>query len=96
MDMERVDLKKLMRAKLNNSIMFTNKNKFAAVEDMQRNGDINWAWDTIRENINISNKESIGHCESKHHKTFCEERCSDWSIEGSRLNYSGYVNQVSE
>jgi hypothetical protein len=32
-------------------------------------------WDTIRENIKISAKESIGHCEAKHQKPWFDEEC---------------------
>jgi flagellar biosynthesis component FlhA len=38
----------------------TIKNKFAVLENLDDNGDINKAWETIRENIRISAKESIG------------------------------------
>jgi hypothetical protein len=43
------------------------KNKFAALENLNNNGDINRAWDTITENIKISAKDSIGLCYSKSH-----------------------------
>jgi hypothetical protein len=54
----------------------TIKNNFRAVENIQDNGDINRALDTIRENINISAKEGIGRCESKHLKPWFYEECS--------------------
>jgi hypothetical protein len=38
----------------------TIKNKFAALENLDDDGDSNKTWDTIRENIKISAKESIG------------------------------------
>jgi hypothetical protein len=41
------------------------KNKFAALENLDDNGDISRAWVTIRENIRNSAKEIIGLCESK-------------------------------
>jgi hypothetical protein len=37
------------------------------------NGDINRAWETIRENIRINVKESIGLCESKSYKPWFDE-----------------------
>jgi hypothetical protein len=40
---------------------------------LEDNGDINRAWDAIRENINISAKECIGHCEAKRHKPWFDE-----------------------
>jgi hypothetical protein len=56
------------------------------VESVEGNGDINRAWDDVRENIKISAQESIGCCESKHHEPRFDEECSDCLIEGSRLN----------
>jgi hypothetical protein len=64
-----------MRRKLKNSIRLQSKNKFAALENLDDNGDINTAWGTIRENIRISAKESIGHCESKSYKPWFDEEC---------------------
>jgi hypothetical protein len=37
--------------------------------------DINSAWQTIRENIKISAKESIGYYELKKHKAWFNEGC---------------------
>jgi hypothetical protein len=38
--------------------------------------DINRAWQTIRENIKISAKESLGYYELKKHKPWFDEECS--------------------
>jgi fructose-1-phosphate kinase PfkB-like protein len=38
--------------------------------------DINRAWETIRENIKISAKESLGYYELKKHGPRFDERCS--------------------
>jgi hypothetical protein len=38
-------------------------------------GTLNRAWDAIRENIRISAKECIGHCEAKRHKPWFDEEC---------------------
>jgi hypothetical protein len=43
-------------------------NIFAALEDLDAEVEINCAWETIRENITISAKESLGYFESKKHK----------------------------
>jgi hypothetical protein len=40
-------------------------------------GDINRAWDNIRQNINISAQESLGYCESKHRKPWFDGECSE-------------------
>jgi hypothetical protein len=41
-------------------------NRFAALEDLDPKVEINSAWETIRENIKISAKESLGYFELKH------------------------------
>jgi hypothetical protein len=46
-------------------------------ETQEHNGDINRAWDAITENIKISAKECVGHCEAKHHKPWFDEECSE-------------------
>jgi hypothetical protein len=38
--------------------------------------DINKAWETIKENIKISVKESFGYYELKKHKPWFDEGCS--------------------
>jgi hypothetical protein len=53
----------------------TIKSKFAALENLDDNGDINRALETIRENIRISAKESIGFCEEKSYKPWYDEEC---------------------
>jgi hypothetical protein len=62
------NLKQLNEEEVKEQYQVTIKNKFAALENLDDNGDINQAWETIRENIRISGKESIGLCESKSYK----------------------------
>jgi hypothetical protein len=45
------------------------------VENLDDNEDINRAWETIRENIRIAAKDSIGLCESKSYKPWFDEEC---------------------
>jgi hypothetical protein len=52
-------------------------NRFAALENLDTKLDINKAWETIRENIQISAKESLGYYELKKHKTWFDEECSE-------------------
>jgi hypothetical protein len=68
MDGERFNLKQLNEEEVKEQYQVTIKNKFAALENSDDNGDINKAWETIRENIRISAKECIGLCESKSYK----------------------------
>jgi hypothetical protein len=52
------------RGNVKEQYQVTIRNKFAALENLQECGNINRAWDNIRENIKISSRESIGYCES--------------------------------
>jgi hypothetical protein len=65
MDVARFILKQLNEEEVKEQYQVTIKNKFAALENLDDNGNINRAWETIRENIRISAKESIGLCELK-------------------------------
>jgi hypothetical protein len=48
-------------------------NRFAALEDLDSEVEINSAWETIREIITISAKESLGYFELKKHKPRFDE-----------------------
>jgi hypothetical protein len=52
------------------------QNRFAALENLDIEVDINRAWKIIRENIKISAKESLGDYELKKHKLWFNEGCS--------------------
>jgi hypothetical protein len=71
MDVERFNLKQEVKVQYQVTI----KNKFAALENLDDNRDINKALETIRENIRISAKESIRLCESKSYKPWINEEC---------------------
>jgi hypothetical protein len=75
MDVERFNLKQSNLEEVKEQYQVTIKNKFAALENLDGNGDINRAWKTIRENIRISAKEGIGLCESKSYKPLFNEEC---------------------
>jgi hypothetical protein len=57
--MERSNLKKLNKVDVKEQYCVVS-NKFAALEDLDTEVDINSAWKMIRENINILGKERIG------------------------------------
>jgi hypothetical protein len=46
------------------------------LEDLDTEVEINSAWETIRENIKISAKESLGYYELRKHKPWLDEGCS--------------------
>jgi hypothetical protein len=67
-DTERFNVKKLNEGNVKEQYQITTRKKSATLENIENNGDINRAWDHIRQNIKISAQESLGYCESKHHK----------------------------
>jgi hypothetical protein len=75
-DTERFNVKKLNEGDVKEQYQLTIRNKFAALENLEDSGDINGAWDNIRENIKTSAQESLGYCESKHRKPWLDEECS--------------------
>jgi hypothetical protein len=75
-DTERFNVKKLNEGDVKEQYQVTIRNKFAALEKLEDNGDINSVWDNIRENIKISAQDSLGYCESKHRKPWFDEECS--------------------
>jgi hypothetical protein len=74
--MERFNVKKLNEGDVKEQYQVTIRNKFATLENLEDGGDINRAWNNVRENIRILAQESIGYCESNHCKLWCDEECS--------------------
>jgi hypothetical protein len=74
--MERFNLKKLNDVEGKEQFLVEISNRFAALEDLDAEVEINSAWETIRENIKISAKESLGYYELRRHKPRFEEGCS--------------------
>jgi hypothetical protein len=52
--------------KKKNQVKITNR--FAALENLNTDEDVNRAWETIKENIKASAKDSLGLHELKQHK----------------------------
>jgi hypothetical protein len=57
-------------------------NRSSALENLDPEVDINRALETIRENIKVSAKESLGYHELKYHKPWLDEGCSKLLDEG--------------
>jgi hypothetical protein len=74
--MERFNLKKLNEVEGKEQFCVEVSNRFAALEDLDAEVEINSAWEMIRENIRISVKESLGYFELKEHKPWIDKRCS--------------------
>jgi hypothetical protein len=58
--MQRFNLKKLNEVEGKEQYRVEISNRFAALENLDAEVDINRAWKTIRENIKFSAKESLG------------------------------------
>jgi hypothetical protein len=59
--MERFNLRKLNDVEGKEQFCVEVSNRFAALEDLDTEVEINSAWETIRENIKILAKESLGY-----------------------------------
>jgi hypothetical protein len=66
--MERFNLKKLNELEGKEQYRVEISNRFAAMEDLDAEVEINSACEMIRENIKISAKERVGYFELKKHK----------------------------
>jgi hypothetical protein len=70
-------------------------NRFEALEDLDAEVEINSAWETIRENIEISAKESLGYFELMKHKPWFDEGCSK-SLDQSKQAKLKWLQDPSE
>jgi hypothetical protein len=75
--MERFNLKKLniVEGKVSNCVEVSNR--FAACENLDAGVEINTVCDTIRKNVKISVKESLGYYELKQHKPWFHKGYSE-------------------
>jgi hypothetical protein len=84
-------LKKLKEVEGKEQYRVEFSSRFAALEDMDVEKDINSVWETIRENIKISAKESLGYYELKKHKPWFAKRCRKLlGQKEKKPNCSGY------
>jgi hypothetical protein len=73
----RFNLKKLNEVEGKEKYRAEVSNRFAALEDLDAEVEIKTMWETIRENIKFSAKESLGYYELKQHKPWFDEGCSE-------------------
>jgi hypothetical protein len=67
--MERFNFKKLNEVEGIEQYRVEVSNRFAALEDLDAEVELNSAWEKVRENIKMSAKENVGYCELKKHKS---------------------------
>jgi hypothetical protein len=65
---ERFNLRKLSELEVGKKYQINISNRFATLENLNDNKDINKAWENIKENIKSSAKDSLGLYELKQHK----------------------------
>jgi hypothetical protein len=75
--MKRFNLKKLNHVEGKEQFRVEVSNRFAALEDMDAEADINSILGTIRENIKISAKESLDYYHLKKRESWFEEKCPE-------------------
>jgi hypothetical protein len=76
LDMQRFDVRKLNDAEVKEQYQVKITNRFDALENFGDNVDMNRAWENIRQNRQISAKESLGHYELQQHKPWSDDECS--------------------
>jgi hypothetical protein len=92
--MERFNLKKLNDLEGKEKYRVEVSNRFAALEDLDAEVEINTIWETIRENIKISAKESLGYHEPSSISHDLMKDAQNYWIRGNKLNCSGYRIQM--
>jgi hypothetical protein len=75
-DMQRFDLRKLNNAEVKEQYGVKISNRFAALENLDDNVDINRAWENTKGKFKIPAKEGLGHYELTQNKPWFEEECS--------------------
>jgi hypothetical protein len=75
-EMGRFNLKKLNNGDVKEQYQIIIRNKFAALENSEDNGDNKRPWDNTRENVKILAKDSLRYCDSKHQKQSLHEKYS--------------------
>ena len=80
LDRHRFNLSKLNELEVRKQYQVEITNRFAALENLNEDEDVNRIWGNIKHNIQISAKESLGMHKWKQHKPWFDEECrSRWS-----------------
>jgi hypothetical protein len=93
-DDEKFNLRKLNEPEVKEKYQIEIKNRFAALENLNGDKDVNRAWENIKENIKTSAKESLGLHELKRNKPWCDKECLGFLDLRKQLKCSGYKSQA--
>jgi len=77
-DRQRFNLRKLNEPEVREQYQIEITNRFAALENLNDDEDVNRNWESIKENIQTSAKESLGLHELKQNKPWFDEECLDF------------------
>jgi len=78
-DRQRFNLRKLNEPEVREQYQIEITNRFAALENLSDDKDVNRTWENVKENIKTSAKESVGLHELKQHKPWFDEECLGFS-----------------
>jgi len=74
-DRQRFNLRKLNEPEVREQYQIEITKRFAALENVNDEEDVNRTWENIKENIQTSAKESLGLHELKQNKPWFDEEC---------------------
>jgi len=74
-DRQRFNLRKFNESEVRKKCQIEITNRFAALENLNDDEDVNRTWENIKENIQTSAKESLGLHELKQNKPWFDEEC---------------------
>jgi len=74
-DRQRFNLRKLNETEVRKQYQIEITNRFAALENLNDDEDVNRTWQNIKENIQTSAKERLGLHELKQIKPWFDEEC---------------------
>jgi len=74
-DKQRFNLRKLNEPEVREQYQIEFTKRFAALENLNDDKDINRTWENIKDNIQTSAKDSLGLHELKQHKPWFDEEC---------------------
>jgi hypothetical protein len=90
--MEKFNLEKLNEVEGMEQYCVEITNRFAALENLDTEVDVIKAWETIRENINISAKESLGYYELKKKNPWFVNGCPELLDKRKESKFQGLQN----
>ena len=77
-DGERFNMRKLNELEVKEKYQIEITNRFAALENLNGDENVNRVWENIKENIKTSAKGSLGLHEWKQHKPWFDKECVDF------------------